>query len=191
MPRSPFLNSIEEYMLVRNYSKRTIRCYIFWIKSFIYFNKKNHPAELGRKEVEEFLTYLAVKRSVSTSTQRIALNSVAFLYNKFLNQPLGDFSAFTRVKKQAKLPTVLTAEEVKKLLFHLDKTHKLPISLMYGSGLRLKELVRLRIKDVDMDLKQIQVWNGKGFKHRLVTLAPGINPSTRTPNLYGTRLPRN
>ncbi|MCH2191908.1 MAG: integron integrase [Gammaproteobacteria bacterium] len=174
MPKSPFLISIEEYMLVRNYSKRTVRSYLFWIRAFILFHSKAHPHELGRQDVEAFLTHLAVNRSVSMATQRIALNSIAFLYNKFLDQPLGDFSDFTRVKKQAKLPTVLTVGEVKRLFSNLDKSHRLPVGLLYGSGLRLMELVRLRVKDINFEFKQIQVWNGKGFKHRLVTLAPEL-----------------
>lgn len=177
MPNSPFLTSIEKYMLVRNYSKRTIRSYLLWIRSYIVFHNKAHPKDLGRKDIEAYLTHLATRRRVSMSTQRIALNAVAFLYNRFLNQPIGDFSEFTRVKRQPKLPTVLTQDEVTRLLFHLDRRHKLPIGLLYGSGLRLMELVRLRVKDIDLDMKQIQVWNGKGFKHRLVTLAPELIPS--------------
>ncbi|WP_353414947.1 integron integrase, partial [Arenicella sp. 4NH20-0111] len=107
------------------------------------------------------------------------LNSLAFLYNKYLDKPLGNLSEFRRVKRQPKLPTVLTEEEVKRLLLLTDPQYKLPVGLLYGSGLRLMELVRLRVKDLDLDLKQIQIWNGKGFKHRLVTLAPELIPSIR------------
>ncbi len=177
MSSSPFINSLEEFMLVRRYSKRTIHSYLLWVRSYIRFHNRKHPKDLSGIDVESFLTYLATERKVAISTQRTALNALAFLYNKFLNQPLGDVSAFTRVKRQAKLPTVLTQGEVKALLSHLDTQYKLPIGLLYGSGLRLMELVRLRVKDIDTDLKQIQVWNGKGFKHRLTTLAPELIPS--------------
>lgn len=173
---SPFLTSIEEYMLVRRYSKRTVRSYLRWIRAYILFHDKMHPKDLNASHIEAYLTHLAINRGVSKSTQAIALNALAFLYNKFLNQPLGDLSEFRRVTRQAKLPSVLTEDEVRVLLGNLDRAYTLPVSLLYGSGLRRMELVRLRVKDVDCDLKQIQVWNGKGFKHRLVTLAPELIP---------------
>jgi site-specific recombinase XerD len=107
MPKSPFLSSLEEYMTVRRYSKRTIRSYSQWCRSYILFHNKTHPKALNVKHVEDFLTHLSVTRMVPTSTQRIALNALAFLYNKFLEHPLGDFSEFNHVKKQPKLPRVL------------------------------------------------------------------------------------
>lgn len=171
MSKSPFLSSVEEYMTVRRYSKRTIKSYLYWIRSYILYHKKAHPKELHAKHVEDFLTYLSVKRKVSSSTQKIALNALAFLYNKFFEQPLGNLSEFNRVKRQPRLPTVLTEGEVMNLLHNLDPVYKLPVGLLYGSGLRLMECVRLRVNDVDLDLKQVRVWNGKGAKHRLSTLA--------------------
>lgn len=179
MSKSPFLSSMEEYMVVRRYSKRTINGYLYWIRSYILYHKKVHPKELHAKEVEAFLTYLAVKRQVSTSTQRIALNALAFLYNKFLEQPLGNLSEFNRVKRQPKLPTVLTEGEVMSLLQHLDVAYKLPVGLLYGSGLRLMECVRLRVNDIDLGLKQVRIWNGKGAKHRLSTLAIELAPAIK------------
>lgn len=175
--RSPFMQSLEAFMIVRRYSKRTIRGYLLWVRAYIHFHDKQHPELLGDAHIEAFLTHLAVNRKVSISTQKTALNALAFLYNKFLEQPLGDVSKFVRVKRQPKLPTVLTEGEVMRLLQHIDAPYKLPIGLLYGSGLRQMELVRLRVKDIDCDLKQIQVWNGKGFKHRLTTLAPELMPA--------------
>jgi integron integrase len=125
-------------------------------------------------EVEQFLTYLASKRNVAIATQKIVLNALAFLYNKFLEKPLGDVSAFRRVRKQVKLPTVLTRNEVNALLGRLQGVHLLIACLLYGSGLRRIEAARLRVKDIDFDHLQIRVWNGKGFKHRLTTLAPEL-----------------
>jgi integron integrase len=177
---SPFLYSITDYMTVRRYSKRTIDSYIYWIKYFIIYHQKRHPDEMHDAEVVEFLTHLARDRSVSIATQKIALNALAFLYNKFLNKPLDDVSQFRRVRKQPKIPTVLTRQEVASLMSHLQGTQRLVGSLLYGSGLRRIEVVRLRVKDIDFDHLRIQVWNGKGFKHRLTTLAPELVPTLKT-----------
>lgn len=174
MYRSPFLNSIAEFMLVRRYSKRTIKSYITWIKAFINFNQQRHPETLGMQEIEAFLTYLAVKRTVSSSTQKVALNALAFLYNKFLQKPIGDLGAFNRAMRQPNLPSVLSQQEIKRLFQFLEPKYSLMASLLYGSGLRRIELVRLRVHDIDFEHLQVRVWNGKGQKHRLTTLAPEL-----------------
>lgn len=101
MGKSPFLESISDFMLTRRYSKRTIETYLTWIKAYIIFHGKRHPSELGEAEVESFLTHLAVKRNVSAATQGIALNALAFLYNKFLEQPIENADEFRRSKRQA------------------------------------------------------------------------------------------
>lgn len=166
-------------MLVRRFSNRTVNTYITWIKSFILFHNKRHPAELHDQDIESYLTYLAVDRKVSIATQKIALNALAFLYNTFLDKPLGDVSQFRRVKRQPKIPVVLTHDEVRALFEHLKGVHRLQAALMYGSGLRRIEMIRLRVKDIDFDHCQIQVWNGKGYKHRLTTLAPELIPNLK------------
>jgi integron integrase len=166
-------------MSVRRYSRRTISTYLYWIKSFIIYHHKRHPEEMHDVEVEQYLTDLAVNRSVAIATQKVALNALAFLYNKFLEKPLGDVSQFSRVRKQAKIPTVLTRQEVSAILSRLHGTPKLVASLLYGSGLRRIEGVRLRVKDIDFDHLQIQIWNGKGYKHRLTTLAPELLPALK------------
>ncbi len=176
MYQSPFLNEVSDFMTARYYSKRTITTYIMWIRSFILFCDKQHPSKLSKKDVERYLTHLSVDRNIAASTQSIALNSLMFLYNKFLEQPLGDISAFKRVKRQAKLPVVLTQQEVKLLFEHIPFQYQLLFGLLYGSGLRRMEAVRLRVGDVDMNLKQLRVWNGKGFKHRFTTLAVELFP---------------
>jgi integron integrase len=172
--QSPFLESISRYMKVRSYSKRSIKTYLYWIRYFIIYNKKRHPSEMGSHEVEQFLTFLANDRRVSSSTQKVALNALSFLYNKFLEADLGDVSAFRRSRKQAKLPTVLTRAEITSLFTNLSGLPLLIASILYGSGLRRMEAIRLRVKDIDFEHLQIQVWNGKGFKHRLTTLAPEL-----------------
>ena len=116
---SPFLNSIREFMTVRRYSTRTIDSYLYWIKYFIVFSGRKYPRGLSPAEVERFLTFLAVERTVSAATQTIALNSQVFLYSKFLEQPLGDIGAFRRTTRQRELPVVLTREEVYRLLRQL------------------------------------------------------------------------
>lgn len=176
MPASPFLTTISRYMSVRRYSKRTIESYLYWIKNYIVFNNKRHPEELGEFEVEEFLTWLAVERNVAAATQSIALNAIAFLYNRFLDRPLGNLENFRRAKKQRRLPVVLNRMEVGKLLRQVPQSSRLLVSLLYGSGLRRIELVRLRVKDIDFDHHQLQIWQGKGGGHRLTTLAPEVVP---------------
>lgn len=174
MFKSVFLQSIYDFMLARHYSKRTISTYITWIKAYILFNEKKHPQYMGEVEVLRFLNHLAVNRSVSPSTQATALNALAFLYNKFLNQPLGNMAEFTRARKQPKLPVVLTQEEVAHLFTALESHYTLPVALLYGSGLRRIECLRLRVGDIDMDYLQLRIWQGKGNKHRLTTLAPEL-----------------
>lgn len=171
MPKSPFLQSLSDFMHARHYSKRTIESYNYWIKHFILFCGKQHPERLGAGDVERFLTYLAVERQVSPGTQALALNAIVFLKKRFLSQPLELDGGFTRATRTRKLPVVLTCEEVGKLLAQFDGIHYLMAGLLYGSGLRRIELVRLRVKDVDLDYKQVRVMFGKGGKHRVVTLA--------------------
>jgi len=171
MAKSPFLKSVEDYMRVQRYSSRTIDSYLYWIRFFIVFNGKRHPSELGDEDIKRFLTFLVTERNVSASTQALALNAINFLKTKFLGQTVGDLSGYSPSQKQRKLPVVLTGDEVSRLLAQTDGLHRLMVALLYGSGLRRIELVRLRVKDVDFDYRQIRVINGKGGKHRLVTLA--------------------
>ncbi len=174
---SPFLQSISDYMAVRRYSKRTIQSYLYWIRYYIVYHDKRHPREMGAGEVEQFLTYLAVSRRVSTATQKLALNALAFLYNRVLEQPFGDLGEFNRARRSRNLPVVLNRAEVARILARLTGEPRLAASLMYGSGLRRTEAVRLRVKDVDFDHHELQVWHGKGHFHRLTTLAPELVPS--------------
>jgi integron integrase len=166
-------------MAVRRYSPRTIKSYCYWIKYYIVFNKKKHPKELDALAVESFLTYLAVSRHVSAATQAVALNALVFLYKNIINEPIGDIGQFRHARRQRKLPTVLTQDEVRQLMSQLSEIRLLMASLLYGSGLRRIELLRLRVKDVNLDHLQLQIWNGKGAKHRLTTLAPELVTSLK------------
>lgn len=175
MAKSPFLSSIESFMLTRRYSRRTVKTYLYWIKYFIVFNGKQHPKELSDRHIEQFLTHLAVNRHVSASTQAIALNAIVFMKTKFLEQEVGYVGTFKKSSLKKKLPVVLTTDEISCLIAQLSGVKKLMISLLYGSGLRRMELLRLRVKDVQFDLSQLHVWDGKGAKNRIVTLAKELH----------------
>jgi len=179
MSESPFLKSLEQFMFTRRYSRRTISTYRKWIKDFILFHDKKHPKELDEQHIGSFLTHLAVERHVAAATQALALNAVVFLYHQFLKRPLKNIGEFKRSKRQAKLPVVLSKEEVKNLLHSVKPPYKLMVSFLYASGLRRIELLRLRVHDIDLSQLQIRVWNGKGSKHRITTLAPELIPAIK------------
>ena len=124
MSSSPFLGSIREYMLIRHYSIRTIKSYLYWIKYFILFHDKSHPDSLSKKDVERFLTHLVVERNVSQSTQSVALNALVFLYQKFLGQPPINLGDFRKASRQRKLPVVLAKDEVSLIFRQLKGVHK-------------------------------------------------------------------
>ena len=171
MTKSLFLNSISEFMHTRRFAKRTIQTYIYWIKRYIVFHNKQHPAKLGNKEVELYLTFLANTENVAPGTQTIALNALVFLYKEYLQSPLSLTLNFNKSQRQAKLPVVLTQKETACLLSSVDAKYWLLASILYGSGLRLMEAVRLRVQDIDFDYMSVLVWQGKGGKNRRVTLA--------------------
>lgn len=169
--KSPFLEKIRHLMRVQHYAIRTEQAYIDWIRRFILYHGKRHPDEMGETEVSEFLTYLAVNRGVSPATQGQALNALVFLYRKILNRPLNQIEGIVRSKKKTKIPVVLSQSEVASLLAGLEGVHWLAGCLLYGSGLRLMECIRLRVKDIDFDRLSVTVFCGKGGKDRVVTLA--------------------
>ena len=169
--KSPFLTEVRHLMRVQNYAIRTENAYVDWIKRFILFNDKRHPVEMGEQEVAEFLTHLAVNRNVAPATQSQALNALVYLYAKVLSRPMGEITGIVRPKKKQKIPVVLSQVEVRDLLSKLEGLHWLVACLLYGSGLRLMEGIRLRVKDIDFDRLSITVKNGKGGKDRVVTLA--------------------
>jgi len=176
MSESPFLRSIEQLMYRRFYAKRTVQAYLYWIRFFILFHNKRHPSEMGDAEVEMFLSYLVFQRNVAAGTQALALNALNFLYKEVVGRPLSLRLNYVNSKVPRKLPVVLTQDEVRVLLEAMSPAYYLPAALLYGSGLRLMEAVRLRIKDIDFDYRCIRVWNGKGGRHRTVTLAAEAIP---------------
>ena len=155
----------------KHFSLRTEATYIQWIKRFILYHNKRHPREMGAPEVEQFLSYLAVDRRVAASTQNQALSAILFLYRDVLEIELPWLQNVVRAKRSQRLPVVLTKDEVKSILTHLDGRNSLMASLLYGCGMRLMECVRLRVKDVDFTQLQVTVRDGKGGKDR-VTMLP-------------------
>lgn len=165
------MDQVREVLRLKHLSIRTEEAYTYWIRQFIIFHQKRHPAQLGAKEIRQYLSFLAVERNVSASTQNLALNSILFLYNHVLKIKIGDIGEVERAKRPKRLPTVFSQEEVLLILSVLKDTPQLVIGLLYGSGMRLMECLRLRVQDVDFDRNQIFVRSGKGEKDR-VTLLP-------------------
>ena len=165
------LEQVRSACRVRHYSLRTETTYEYWIRQYIYFHKKTHPENVGINGIPVFLSFLAEQRNVAASTQNLALNALVFLYREVLGIPTDGLPDWVRVKRPAKLPVVLTAFEAKRIIHHMPEEVQLPSSLMFGSGLRLMESVRLRVKDIDFDNQVIIVRDGKGARDR-TTLLP-------------------
>jgi len=165
------LDRVRDVVRRLHYSRRTEETYIHWIKRFIYFSGKRHPAEMGEAEVTAFLNHLARDRNVAAATQNQALSALLFLYRHVLATPLDWLDQLDRAVKPARLPTVLTPGEARRLLGAMRGTKWLMASLLYGAGLRLRECLKLRVKDVDFEYRQIMVRDGKGAKDR-VTMLP-------------------
>jgi integron integrase len=168
---SKLLDQVRDLIRLRHYSIRTEEAYSRWIKEYILYHQKRHPSQMGEHEVSEFLSNLALKRQVAASTQNQALSAILFLYRDVLKQPLDWIDNVERAKKPSRLPVVFTREEVRAILAQLNRSKWLMASLLYGSGLRLMECLRLRVKDIDFAYHQIVVRDGKGNKDR-VTMLP-------------------
>jgi integron integrase len=179
-PASPrLLDAVRSSIARKHYSPRTGKTYIHWIKRFIYFNGRRHPRELGQSEVTAFLNHLARDRNVAAATQNQALSALLFLYKEVLIQPLPWLDGLDRAKRPARVPAVLTAEEVQRLLARLHGTRWLMASLLYGAGLRLRECLKIRVKDVDFEYRQIIVRDGKGAKDRVTMLPDAVSAPLR------------
>ena len=169
------LDQLRDAIRVRHYSIRTETAYVTWVRRFILFHNKRHPRELTSRHLSQFLNHLAIRQRVAASTQDQALSALLFLYREVLKREV-QLGPVTRAKKPQNLPTVLTPPEVALLLQHLRDTHWLMASLMYGSGLRVLECVRLRVKDLDFQNRCVHVKGGKGAKDRVVTLSDSLVP---------------
>lgn len=172
-PVPRLLDRARHALRARHLSRRTETAYVRWIRGFVLFHQKRHPAQMGAAEVTAFLTHLAVERRVSASTQNQALAALLFLYREVLEAPLPLLEGVVRAKRPQRLPTVLSRDEVRAVLGRLTGRPRVMAGLLYGSGLRLMECMRLRIKDVDFDRSEITVREGKGQKDR-VTMLPAF-----------------
>ncbi len=174
-PKARLREQFHEVCRFKHLSVRTEEAYWGWLRRFLIFHKQGgqwrHPRELGAAEVQAFLTHLAAARQVAASTQNQALNALVFAYQDVLGVPLEEGMAFERAKRPQRLPVVLSQGEVKRLLAALAPEFQLPVRLLYGTGMRLMELLRLRVKDLDLERRQIAVRSGKGDKDR-VTMVP-------------------
>jgi len=173
------LEKVRFILRANRYSKKTEEAYLKWIKEYVIFNGKKHPKELDKKDLERFLTSLAVNRQVSASTQNQALNAILYLYKKVLNIDLGWLEDVKRAKRSLRLPVVFSRQEIDKVFYHLNGTTKLIASILYGGGLRLGEVLRLRVKDIDFEYKIITIREAKGAKDRKTILPTLIIPELR------------
>jgi integron integrase len=173
-PTPKLLDQVRQAIRTRHYSYRTEKAYVHWIKRFIFFHDKHHPAEMGEAEIGRFLSSLATERHVSASTQNQALNALLFLYREIIKKDIGYVDGVVRAKRPHRLPVVLTRQEVRSILGRLEGSDWLMAMLLYGAGLRLMECLRLRIKDIDFTTNGIVVRAGKGDKDRHTMLPAAV-----------------
>jgi len=177
--RLRLLEQVRAKLKTRHYSQRTEEAYCDWIRRFVLFHDRQHPSTMGEKEIAAFLTDLATVRNVSASTQNQALHALLFLYRQVLGRNVGLVADITPAKRGRRLPTVLFISEVRSILLRMRGVPRLCASLMYGSGLRVSECVRLRVKDIDFERAEILVRCGKGDRDRRVPLPRMAVPALR------------
>lgn len=173
------MDQLREALRSRHYSERTEQAYCLWVRRYIRFHQLRHPAEMAEPEINAFLTHLAVEQKVSSSTQTQALCALLFLYRFVLDMPVGELGEVIRARKPKRLPVVMTREEVKAVLDRLEGDKHLMAALMYGTGLRLMECLRLRVLDIDFGRNEITVRNGKGAKDRVTMLPEALVPELK------------
>ena len=174
------LDRVRWHLRVKRYSIRTEQAYTDWIRRFILFHGKRHPAEMGEEEIAAFLSHLAINRAVAASTQNQAFSALLFLYHQVLERKLDHITGVERVRRPAKLPVVLTRAEARAVLAQIKGDYRLMVHLLYGSGLRLMETVRLRVKDIDFHYNQINVREGKGSRERITLLPARLKQPLQT-----------
>ena len=173
------LDQVRDALRLKHYSARTEQTYIEWIKRYIIFHKKRHPKDMAIPEIEAFITHLAVDRNVAVSTQNQALSAIIFLYKYILGQELEMPPALIRPGRPKRLPTVLSQAEASRVIAQMTGTPKIMAKLLYGSGLRLMECMRLRVKDIDFENHQIIVRDGKGENDRSTVLPDSVIPDLK------------
>jgi len=171
MQKKKLLDVVRDKIRFKHYSLSTERTYLYWVKYFILFHKKKHPIQMGKTEIEQFLTWLATEKKVSPTTQNQAFSAILFLYREVLGIDMSDQNIQAlRAQERKHIPVVLTRDEVKRVIENLNGIYNLIVSLMYGCGLRMNEALNLRVKDIDFGFDKVYIWDSKSLKDRTVPL---------------------
>jgi len=175
IPANPvkFLDRLRAYIRTQNLAYKTEKTYVQWVVHFIHFHGKRHPEEMGETEIQTFLNHLVINRNVAQNTQRTALNALIFLYKRFLKRELKELD-IKYSKRKRRIPTVFSHQEALSVINNLSGVYQLSAKIMYGSGLRISECLRLRVKDIDFDMSTIIVKEGKGNKERRTLLPQSL-----------------
>jgi site-specific recombinase XerD len=169
--KKKLLDIVRDKIRFKHYSYSTERTYVHWIKQYIFFHNKKHPIEMEKREIEEYLTFLATKKNVSPSTQNQAFNAILFLYKEVLGIDTTEWNIQAlRAQERKHIPVVLTKDEVQKVLQNLTGIYKLVVTLMYGCGLRMSEVLNIRLKDLDFGFYKLYIWDSKSLKDRTLPL---------------------
>lgn len=174
MDKRKWLNSLSQEIRRRNYSQKTERSYILWVKRYLSYVKRYSNLNVDHESITEYLNYLAIQRKVSGSTQNQALCAIVFFVKQVLGEKIGTLNGLKRAKESKNIPTVLSRSEVKEVLSYLSGVKLLVAKLLYGSGLRISEVVRLRVQDIDMEYCQLMIRNAKGKKDRYTLLPTSL-----------------
>jgi integron integrase len=178
--RKKLLDQLRDQIRLKQYSPRTEKTYVHWVREYILFHNKRHPSEMRVPEINQFITHLVVERKASASTQNQAISAVLFLYRSLLNIELDETALeFIRPKKGKRVPTVLSKQEARAIIANLTGPYKLMVQIMYGSGLRLMECLRLRVKDIDFENHRILIYDGKGGDDRITMLPQSLTAPLR------------
>jgi len=173
--KKKLLDIVRDKIRLKHYSLSTEKNYLLWIRHYILYHDKKHPKDMGKNEIESFLTFLATKKRISPTTQNQAFAAILFLYREVLGIDISEWDIQTlRAKERKHIPVVLTKEEVSKILENMDGIYKLIVTLMYGCGLRMSEVLNLRIKDIDFGFEKIYIWNSKSQKDRILPLPKSL-----------------
>ena len=169
--KKKLLDIVRDTVRFKHYSLSTEKTYIHWIKQYIFFHNKKHPIDMGKEEIEEYLTSLAIKNRVASSTQNQAFSALLFLYKEVLGVDMSEWNIQAlRAQERKRIPVVLTKDEVKLVIENLKGIYKLITMLMYGCGLRMNEVIRLRVKDIDLGFDKVCIWDSKSLQDRVVPL---------------------
>ncbi len=185
---SPLLTQVRQVIRLKHMSRSTEKSYLYYVLDYIYFHNKRHPQEMGVDEIRAYLSHLAVQKNVAGSTQNVALSALLFLYRQVLKSDLPDIDNIERARRPKRLPVVLTRSEVQKVLALEDGVERLFLQLLYGTGMRLMEGLRLRVKDVDFEKKEIIIRDGKGEQDRMTMLPEKLTEPLRQQLVYAQAL---